>query len=83
MSSYKTTETHLSETNNNIKKNKNKNNSGQNSPNVDNNYILNNIVWFNPKQPSVLKRQISEKQNSDDISDKVTIEELMNYLDNL
>ena len=76
MSSENLTETYLSN-----KKKSNLNNSNLNNSNVDNNYILNNIVWFNPKQPSVLKRQISEKKNLDDTTDKVTIEDLMNYLD--
>lgn len=79
MSSNKTTKTHPLEVNNNIKKNNINLNDKQ--LNFDNNYILNNIVWFNPEQPLVLKRQISEKKNLDNTTDKVMIEDLMNYLD--
>jgi hypothetical protein len=47
----------------------------------DNNYILNDIVWFNPAQPSVLKRQISEKSNTNDIIENISIDQLITFFD--
>jgi len=52
--------------------------------NIDNSYVLKNIVWYNPKQPSILKRQISESsthKNSNDMSQNITVAELMDFLE--
>jgi hypothetical protein len=52
----------------------------------ENNYILNNIIWYNTKEPTILERQtsfINKLNNIKNDTNSVNIDDLNKFLDDV
>ena len=50
----------------------------------ENNYILNNIIWYNTKEPTILERQTSllnKVNNTNSDMNNISIDDLNKFLD--
>jgi hypothetical protein len=52
----------------------------------ENNYILNNIIWYNTKEPTILERQTSllnKVNNTKNNMNNISIDDLNKYLNDV
>jgi hypothetical protein len=52
----------------------------------ENNYILNNIIWYNTKEPTILERQTSllnKVNNANNEMNNISIDDLNKFLDDV